>query len=240
VIISASLRRRARIGVNTVIVAAGLLVALPLVALTERLRAGSGRRVAVGAIRSIARLCGVRIVIEDPGSDDDGPAIFVPNHSSPVDIAAVLLARPGVRFAAAKELFDIPVLRIAMRALDTVPVDRERPSVALRRLGDAVRDTPGLRLVVFPEGGMARPDVPLRFKTGPFSLAIDAGAVVVPVAIIGAAAVLPRGKRFAVRPGTVVVRVLPALRPDGEQASDRRALRDHAQAAVARALEDGG
>jgi putative phosphoserine phosphatase/1-acylglycerol-3-phosphate O-acyltransferase len=240
VTVAAPLRRRARIGVNAVVVATGLLVALPLVAIAERLRAGAGRRVAVGAIRAIAASCGVRVLIDDPGEDVDGPTILVPNHGSPVDIAAVLLARPDVRFAAAKELFDIPVLRIAMRALDTVPVDRERPSVALRRLGDAVRDAPGLRLVVFPEGGMAPAGAPLRFKTGPFSLAIEAGAVVVPVAISGAATVLPRGSRFAVRPGTVSIRVLPALRPEGTTASDRRALRDHAQAAVARALDEAG
>jgi 1-acyl-sn-glycerol-3-phosphate acyltransferase len=234
---AASARLRVRVGVNAVVVATGLLVALPLVALAERIRHGAGRRAAVGAIRVMARLCGVRVVVDDPGPDVAGRAIFVPNHGSPADIAAVLLARPGVRFAAAKELFDLPVLRLAMRALDTVPVDRERPAVALRRLGDAVRGSADLRLVVFPEGGMKPAGARLRFKTGPFSLAIDAGAAVVPIAISGAAGVLAPGSRFAARPGTVVVRVLPPMWPEGGAAADRRALRDRAQAAVAEALE---
>ena len=236
----ASAHRRARVGVNAAIVAIGLLVVLPLVALSERLRPGAGRRVAVGAIRWLARLCGVRVVIDDRGSAVEGPAIFVPNHRSAVDIAVVLLARPGVRFAAAKELFDIPVLRVAMRALDTVPVDRERPAVALRRLSEAVRSAPDLHLVVFPDGGMIEAGAPMRFKTGPFAVAIEAGAAVVPVAIAGAAAVLPRGCRFAVRPGTVSIRVLEALEPQERTASGRRALRDRAQAAIAGALGDAG
>jgi 1-acyl-sn-glycerol-3-phosphate acyltransferase len=227
---------RLRIGVNAVVVATGLLLALPLIAAGERVRRGAGRRVAVGTVRVLARLCGVRVTVHDDLPPVDGRVIFVPNHGSPADIAAMVLARPDVRFAAASELFDKPVLRLALRALDAVPIDREHPGAALRLLGEVVRATPELRLVAFPEGGMTEPGAPLRFKTGPFLLAIDSGASVVPVAITGAAAVLPRGSRFAVRPGEISIRVLGPLSTAGLTAADRRSLRDRAQAAVAGVL----
>ena len=227
---------RLRVGINAAVVATGLLLALPLIAAAERVRRGAGRQVAVGTIRLLARLCGVSVTVHDELPSVDGPVIFVPNHGSPADIAAMLLTRPDVRFAAASELFDKPILRLALRALDAVPVDREHPRAAMQVLREVVRATPDLRLVAFPEGGMAEPGAPLRFKTGPFVLAIDAGASVVPVAITGADAVLPRRCRFAVRPGRISVRVLEPLPTAGLTAADRRSLRDRAQSAVAGAL----
>lgn len=91
----------ARSQLNRVLVVLALLAVLPFVALSERVRKGTGRRVVVRAIRMVARMCGVRIDVKtSPEFEPASPYVFVANHSSPLDIAAVLVACPDVRFVA--------------------------------------------------------------------------------------------------------------------------------------------
>ena len=223
------LKRFARSQLNRVLVALALLVALPLVAISERVRRGTGRRVAVGAIRAVARVCGLHIEVrQSPEIDPGSPYLFVANHSSPLDIAAILIACPDVRFVAAAELFRIPLLAAAMRALDTVPLERRDPAVARRQLVElAQAEAAGTwRLVIFPEGGIAPAGERLPFKSGAFSLAIQAGMQVLPVAISGTDLALPPRSFLAVRPGRVTVQLLAPISTQGLGAEDRGALRD--------------
>ena len=220
---------RVRAGLNAIVVAVGLLVALPVVAVAERLRRGAGRAAVLRGVRVISRLCAIRYVIDGAdGLDASVPYVLVPNHSSPLDIPAMLVAWPQARFVAAAELFRIPLLGGAIRALGSIPVDRRRP-VAVD--GDA-HD-----LVVFAEGGIPRAGERRRFKTGAFVLAIAAGAEIVPVSISGTDVVLPRGHRFAVRPGTVHVEIHPPMPTAGCTTADRKSLRDRTEATVRDALD---
>jgi 1-acyl-sn-glycerol-3-phosphate acyltransferase len=229
----------ARSQLNRIVVALALLVALPLVAVSQRIRLGAGRRVAVGAVRTVARACGVRIEVrKSPDIDADTAYVFVANHSSPLDIGAVLVACPDVRFVAAAELFRIPLLAAAMRALDTVPLERRDPALARRQLVELARaHTSGTwRLVIFPEGGIAPSGERLPFKSGAFSLAIQVGVQVVPVAISGTDLSLPPRSFLAVRPGRVTVQLLAPVSTRGLQADDRGALRDEVRDIVVTAL----
>ncbi|MFZ0665413.1 MAG: hypothetical protein WAM97_06630, partial [Acidimicrobiales bacterium] len=65
---------------NRVIASFILLFALPVIAISEKLRKGSGLRVAFKAIDLLARLCGIRF--NKVGTVDLDAAIIVPNHSS--------------------------------------------------------------------------------------------------------------------------------------------------------------
>ncbi|MEN3271822.1 MAG: 1-acyl-sn-glycerol-3-phosphate acyltransferase [Actinomycetota bacterium] len=226
---------RLRAGCNAVVVAIGILVAFPIVPVAERVRRGAGRAVVIGATRVISRLCGIRYVVKGATRLDAATSyVLVPNHSSPLDIPAVLMAWPSARFVAAAELFRIPLLGGTMRALGSVPVDRRRPAEAQRaveRAAEGARD-----LVVFAEGGIPAVGESRRFKTGAFVLAIAAGADVVPVSITGSAVVLPRGHRFAVRPGTVRIELHSPISTSGCTTADRKALRDRTESTVRAAL----
>lgn len=236
---SAAGRVSPRSHLNRLLLIAALLAALPAIAGLERLRRGAGRRVAVGAIRSIARLCGARI--EVTGTDRLDPAgsyVLVPNHTSPMDIAAMLVALPDVRFVGAAELFRIPLLGAAMRALGTVPIHRgsaRRSRAAVDELSVPEADR---QLVMFPEGGIAPTAHVLPFKTGPFVVAIRSGAAVVPVAISGASTVLPPGGRLRLRPGTVRVEVLAPVATTGLGIPDRTGLAGAARERIVLALAD--
>lgn len=224
---------RLRLAANAVVIALAGGAAMVLVAGAELVRPGLGRRVARIALRVVSVVVGVRI--ETSGARPAGwPMVVVANHDSPVDIAALLMAVPDVRFAAATELFRNPVLAVAMRALDTVPIDRSNPRQARTRLVASQGDAGPL--VVFPEGTIAPPAGRLRFKTGAFVLAVETGATIAPVAIHGSARALPYGRRLAVRPATVTVEFLPPISTEGCSVVDRKRLRDRAEAAIAAAL----
>lgn len=225
---------------NRVILVGALLIVLPAVAVTERIRRGTGRRLVVSAIRRVARLCSIGIEVN--GGDQLDPAhsyVLVPNHTSPMDIAAMLVARPDARFVAAAELFRIPLLGSAMRALGTVPIDRDDAAASRKRVGELSVSGSNRELVMFPEGGIAPTAQVLPFKTGAFVVAINTGAPIVPVAITGAAAVLPSNGHLRIRPGKVRVDLLTPLPTVGLDTEDRtslaRSARDHIMSTLHRA-----
>lgn len=226
-----------RAQLNRVVLIVALLVVLPAIAIAERGRRGAGRRVGVGAIRAVARVIGVRFdVSASPASEGSGPFVLVPNHRSPLDIPAILLARPGVRFLAAAELFRIPLLASAMRALGCVPIDRRDPAQAHAEIDKLAADG-STDLVVFAEGGIRRGPVG-RLKSGAFRVAIASGRAVVPVAIRGTGQLLGTGRRLRVRPGTVMVEMGDPIPTNGLRLEDRDALRDRTRAALESALGD--
>jgi len=232
----------ARWQLNRVVVAVSLCILLPLVALVERVRRGHGELTARGAVGAVARLCGVFFEVRPRAGDRSGPVVYTPNHSSPIDIPAMLLAAPEARFLAAADLFRLPLLAGAMRALGTFPINRRDPDVARRQmsqLAESFAAGDGFDVVIFPEGGIAPTARLLPFKAGAFILAIQTGSPVVPVALHHARDVLPPHGRLALRPGTVVVEMLDPIDTTGLTFADRGALRDRVRSAVEGALRAG-
>jgi 1-acyl-sn-glycerol-3-phosphate acyltransferase len=225
---------RLRAKLNRLVLVTSLAVVLPVVTVTERVRPGAGRRLLVRAIRALSAMVGVRFEVTGEPLDT-GPFVFVPNHASPLDIPAILVARPGVRFLAAAGLFRIPVLSWAMRALGTIPVDRGDQRRSHAQI-DTIADGPaGGDLVVFAEGGIQRGGLG-AFKSGAFRIAIATAAAVVPVAIHGTAAALPPGARLRIRPARVTVHFGTPIPTEGLDADDRGELRDRTHDAVEAAL----
>jgi 1-acyl-sn-glycerol-3-phosphate acyltransferase len=229
----------ARSQANRVVVVLALIVLLPTVAVVERVRRGAGQRLAIAGVRLVARVCGVRFEVRAQATMPPPGAIYAPNHSSPVDIPAMLLARPELCFLAAADLFKIPLLSGAMRALRTIPIDRRHTDVAHGQLDDLAAAERLYDIAIFPAGGIAPASGRLPFKTGAFVLAVRTGVPVVPVAIHGSADVLPPRGYLAVRPGTVCVELLEPVDTAGLTIEDRGDLRDRVAAAVVAALAGG-
>jgi 1-acyl-sn-glycerol-3-phosphate acyltransferase len=229
-----------RRGVNGVVVVGVLVVALPAIVVAERLRAGAGRTVAAATVRFLSRLCGIRYVVD--GREHLEPHrryVVVANHSSPVDIPALFLFRPDLRFVAAAELFRIPLLGGAMRALGAIPVDRSRPTEARRGLGAVARDPDAGSVVVFAEGGIPPVGETRRFTTGAFVLAIESQVPIAPVTIHGSAHVLPWGHKIWAGPGTITVEVHEPIDTTGLTVADRKRLRDRTEVVVRAPLSPG-
>ncbi len=121
------------------------------------------------------------------------PYIFMSNHLSLYDIPLLLVSLPGtVRMVAKKELFKVPLWGDAMQQSDFVSIDRENATQAVKDLEVAAQKmTNGIRLWIAPEGTRSRNGQLQAFKKGAFNLAIQTGATIIPVTIIGTDQLLP-------------------------------------------------
>ncbi len=121
--------------------------------------------------------------------------VFMPNHSSFLDILLVFAAIPhNFRFIVKKEFFSIPLLGLTVKSSAQIPLDRKHPRKGLQSIQQAADLLKkGVSIVVFPEGTRSRDGQINEFKTTLFVLPIRARTPVVPVLIEGAFEALPRG-----------------------------------------------
>ncbi|MBM7059510.1 1-acyl-sn-glycerol-3-phosphate acyltransferase [Pseudomonas sp. UL073] len=128
-----------------------------------------------------------------PDFNDGRRYLILCSHSSHYDIPATFVALPGsIRMLAKKELFRIPFLGRAMRAAEFPSLDRHNRQQALLDLARARQMMEsGIVLWAAPEGTRSADGQLLPFKKGCFHLAVDTGAVIIPVAISGIHNVLP-------------------------------------------------
>ncbi len=124
---------------------------------------------------------------------EDTPYIFMSNHLSLYDIPILLASLPGtVRMVAKKQLFRVPIWGTAMQNSGFVSIDRENPAQALKDLDSAAQKMKtGIRLWIAPEGTRSRDGHLQTFKKGAFNLAIQTGAIVIPITLIGSDHILP-------------------------------------------------
>ena len=140
--------------------------------------------------------------------------VLVANHASYLDGPLLFAAMPApVRYIVKGELADNVVLAPLLRALGAEFVqrlDHERSLGDVASLAERLRG--GDALGFFPEGTLHRMPGLLPFRLGAFSVAVDGGASVIPVTIVGSRSVLRDGQ-WIPRPGTVSVRIAPPIAP---------------------------
>jgi 1-acyl-sn-glycerol-3-phosphate acyltransferase len=157
--------------------------------------------------------------------DPKGSYVFVANHSSYMDIPALLSVLPQqYRFFAKSGLYRIPFLGWHLRWAGHLPVDRSNARNSLKSMSagaQAVRDR-GISVVLFPEGGRS-PTGLREFREGAAYIAIKAGVPIVPVAIVGMRELLPMNS-FHIRNGRVVVRVGEPIPTSGLKSTNRAEL----------------
>jgi 1-acyl-sn-glycerol-3-phosphate acyltransferase len=138
------------------------------------------------------------------------PFLLVANHASHLDALLVLAALPPalrrrVAVAAAADYwFTRPLLGgLARLLVNAFPLPR-RGCVRSGLATCAALAADGWALLVFPEGTRSPDGAVQPFKPGVGRLAVELGLPVVPVALAGSHACLPRGARWP-RPGAATV-----------------------------------
>ena len=89
-------------------------------------------------------------------------------------------------------------------------------------------------MLFFPEGTRTSTGKMGDFKKGAFSVAVKAGAPVVPVTLVGTGALLPNGREGELYPGKLKLVVHPKV-----QSEDAEELAAAARASIASALPAG-
>ena len=126
----------------------------------------------------------------------DKQYIFMSNHESALDIVLGVAAIPfNIVFLAKKELFRVPVFGWAMNSAGMIKIDRQNPEIARRSVSEAVETLmqSSFSTLIYPEGTRSNGEELLPFKKGGFILAIRTQLPVVPITILGAGNVLPKG-----------------------------------------------
>jgi 1-acyl-sn-glycerol-3-phosphate acyltransferase len=108
-----------------------------------------------------------------------------------------IMARRPIYFLAKKEYFGSRLTRTIMLGLNQIPVDRSGGRASLMALDAALpilRD--GNMLGIFPEGTRSPDGRLYRGRPGVAKLALDSGATIVPVGLLGTERVQPIGARL--------------------------------------------
>jgi 1-acyl-sn-glycerol-3-phosphate acyltransferase len=172
-----------------------------------------------------------------------GPAILASNHLSVVDsIFLPLMVERPVTFAAKSEYFTgtrwrDKIVGAYLRSTNQLSTDRAGARAAQAML-DAALDllNSGQLFGIYPEGTRSPDGRLYRGRTGVGYLALNSGAPVIPVAMVGTQKILPPGHRLP-RPGRIEIRIgepltFAELRGQPAGARQRRAVTDEVVQAI--------
>jgi 1-acyl-sn-glycerol-3-phosphate acyltransferase len=174
--------------------------------------------------------------------DDDRSYIVVANHLSTLDIMVCFLAVDlPIRYLAKKELFRIPLLAQAMRAVGIIEVDREARSAIHNSVNRQAKDLIANHrsLIIYAEGTRPRDGIMKRFKKGAFTMAIASQLPVLPLSIHGTYEAAVPGKPWF-KGGAVTAIVDPPIETAGMTQADADALRERVHEIIAKRVRDLG
>lgn len=171
----------------------------------------SSLRIVQWAFRMVMRLTGARLIIlGEENIPKDTAVLFVGNHRSYFDIVITYMRVQNLTgYIAKKEMLKWPLLRVWMRYLHCLFLDRDNVKEGMKTILTAIEKVKqGISICIFPEGTRNKiNDTFLPFHEGSFKIAEKGGVPIVPISIVNSAAIfedhLPRIKK-----ATVVVEYL--------------------------------
>jgi 1-acyl-sn-glycerol-3-phosphate acyltransferase len=186
--------------------------------------------------RNVVRFAGARLEVRrSPGFDPSRTCFLVSNHVNLFDPFVLYSSIP--QFFRGLELeshFRIPVYGWLMKRFGNVPVpDVARPADLKRmwRLTRAALDS-GVSLLVFPEGGRTITGRVAEFQEGPFRMALQFAAPIVPVSIVGSFD-FNRKTSWMLRPAKIVVYLHDVIETAGLDKRDAAKLSERVHEIVA-------
>ena len=147
----------------------------------------SSLRIVQWGFRVILWIGGVKITVKGKENIPDEAALFVGNHRSYFDILILYIqCKRLTGFVAKDSIEKVPSLRVWMRYLYCLFLDRKDPRAGMKTILQAIEYIKqGVSIYIFPEG--TRNDGEelsmLPFKEGSFKIATKTGCPIVPVSI---------------------------------------------------------
>jgi 1-acyl-sn-glycerol-3-phosphate acyltransferase len=182
-----------------------------------------------------------RIRVEATREQPPHPAqccIFLSNHISNLDPPVLFPLLPGRAAGFIKRsLTRIPVLGYGLKLAQFIPVDRDgnvESAAASVQYAQQVLAS-GAHIVSFVEGTRSRDGRLQPFKKGPFYVAMESGAPVIPVSIHGTESMMRKGS-VRIFPGTAHVVFHAPLLP--RNYSSREELMEATRVAIASGLPE--
>jgi 1-acyl-sn-glycerol-3-phosphate acyltransferase len=171
------------------------------------------RRYSRRMVQALHLLAGIRLEVRGRGHVPDGACIIAAKHHSWFDGFCMYSQFDDVAFVTGDHLEKIPLLRGVLRKLGAIVVDNCGGHKARAALAESAAraHADGRRILIYPEGHLAKPGERFRYKTGVFHMYSKFGLPVVPAATnLGLFA--PQ-QAFAKHPGTAVLEFLDPIPP---------------------------
>ncbi len=187
---------------------------------------------------------GIRVkqIFEEP-IDSNKAFVVTPNHTSQLDIVTltVKLNQLDFSFLAKAELEKVPLFGIWFRTID-ISVDRKNIKKSAEAYFKSVKYIEaGRSMVIFPEGTIPNTAPKLiKFKDGPFRLAIETQTDILPVTIMGNHIVLPDQGVFEGQPGKVVQYIHKPISTKGMTLDDIATLKQKVYDTIENKLKEHG
>lgn len=197
------------------------------------------RVVVHGIVRTGIRVAGITVEVRGRENIPAGVScIFLSNHVSNLDPPVIFPELPGrSSVLLKKELMRIPLLGTAMRMAKFVPVERgnvrEAAKKSVAAAAEALRC--GLHILIFAEGTRSKDGRLASFKRGPFYLAKETGAPIVPMTISGTQTMM-RKHSAAITPGVARIQYLKPIYPADYETREK--LMAAVRASIAGALPE--
>ena len=163
----------------------------------------SSLRIVQWGFRVILAIGGVKITVKGKENILDEAALYVGNHRSYFDVLiAYVQCERLTGFVAKDAINKIPSLRVWMRYLYCLFLDRHDPRAGMKTILQAIDYIKqGVSIFIFPEGTRNKGEElsMLPFKEGSFKIATKTGCPIVPVSINNSAEIfenhVPRMKK---------------------------------------------
>lgn len=168
---------------------------------------GKSSKAIVGwGFRCIGHIAGAKVIVRGQENiPTDTAVLYVGNHRSFFDIVLTLSFFPRVTgYVAKKEMNKVPILRLWMKSIHCLFLDRKNIKEGLKTILAGVEEVKnGYSLCIFPEGTRNKVnDTFLPFHEGSFKIAEKGGVPIIPMTVVNSAAVfedhLPRVKKATV------------------------------------------
>ena len=179
-----------------VIVVLFLILSIPVMLIewlvgkfNPRAKAIRSLRIIQTAFRLILWVAGVKVTeIGKENIPVDSPVLYIGNHRSYFDILLLYVRCHDLTgFVSKKEMNKIPLLRVWMRYLNCLFLDRENIKEGLKTILKAIEYVKsGISICIFPEGtrNKAENDLDMMpFHDGSFKIAQKSGCPIIPVAL---------------------------------------------------------
>ena len=169
------------------------IIALPLLWLIGKfnpiLQHSLSQRIVKLAFGKVLFLSGIKKkVIGVERVPKDRSVLFIINHRGFFDVILAFYTVPVLSgFVSKKEIAKVPGLRLWMRLIRCVFLDRENPREGIKAILKGIENIKnGISMFISPEGTRNSGEGLLEFKPGSLKMAEKAGCPIVPVAITNA------------------------------------------------------
>lgn len=207
--------------------------------INPRKKVESSQRIVSWAFRVILFISGARYEVKGiENVPKDQAVLYVSNHRSYFDIVLGYATVPTLTgYVAKKEIKKVPILRVWMKYLNCLFLDREDLREGLKMILTGVELVKqGYSVFISPEGTRNHGQDMLPFKEGSLKIAEKAGCPIIPVAISNTDNLFENHLPW-IRKAHVTIEYGKPVYPDSLSKEERKFLGSHVQNIIRTMLE---